>query len=81
MAKSLFVYARLEGKADIQEFYRKLCRLIDPGQWKPYCDYHFTPTIARESLKFMREKVLARVFDRELWFMIKTSQENLQKAA
>lgn len=81
MAKTLFVYARLEGKEDIKEFYRKLCRLIDPGQWQSYRDYEFNSKVARKSLKLMREKVLNRVFTANLWNLVKISQANLQKAA
>lgn len=81
MAKTLFVYARLEGKEDIKEFYRKLCRLIDPGQWQSYRDYEFNSKVARKSLKLMRKKVLNRVFTASLWNLVKVSQANLQKAA
>lgn len=81
MAKSLFVYGRLGETEDLRGFYRKLCRVIDPGQWKPYCDYHFNRKIAGESLKFMRKKVLNRMFTPNLWNLFKKSLENLQKAA
>lgn len=81
MAKSLFVYARLDEKEDLREFYRKLCLIIDPGQWKPYRDYYFDRKVALESLKLIRKKVLSRIFTAELWRLVKTSQANLQKAA
>lgn len=81
IAKSLFVYGRLSGTEELREFYRKLCRTIDPGQWKPYRDYHFNRKIAGESLTFMRKRVLNRIFTPNLWDLFKKSQENLQKAA
>lgn len=81
MAKSLFVYGRLGETEDLRGFYRKLCHVIDPGQWKPYYDYHFNRKIAGESLKFMRKKVLNRMFTPNLWNLFKKSLENLQKAA
>ena len=81
LAKSLFVYAGLCGKEDLREFYRKLCRIIDPGQCRPYCDYSFNRKVAMQSLKLMRTKILKRTFTSYLWNLFKTSQANLQKAA
>lgn len=81
LAKSLFVYAGLCGKEDLREFYRKLCRIIDPGQCRPYCDYSFNRKVAIQSLKLMHTKVLKRVFTSYLWGLFKASQANLQKTA
>lgn len=81
IAKSLFVYGRLGGTEELRGFYRKLCRIIDPGQWQPYRDYNFSPRIAKQSLDLMKTKVLNRVFTAELWKLFKASQSNLQNAA
>ena len=81
IAKTVFVYSRLGGMGDLPAFYRKLCSLIDPGQWQPYRDYNFNPRIAKQSLNLMKTKVLNRIFTAELWKLFKTSQSNLQKAA
>lgn len=81
MAKSLFVYGDLGATVNIQDFYRKLCRTIDPGQWMPYRDYLFNRRIAGRSLTLMKNRVLNRIFTTELWQLFKTSRANLQKAA
>lgn len=58
-------------------FYRKVCRVLDPGQSLPYRDFFQDKKGAKKIMKMLREKGFRRIFEPDLWRVAKEAEKNL----